>query len=121
LKFSKETLDAEMQEAMRSSFGEEWIPILRIRQRTGEQVYMYMRDAGETSVKISLVTIDKENAAIIRATVNPDKLAEFMNNPKIFGISLDGNNNTAQNNNQPQTNQTETKTPEQIEKPKEND
>jgi hypothetical protein len=87
LKFSRETLDAEMQAAMRNSFGAEWSPILRIRSRTGEQVYMYMRDAGNESVKISLVTINKEQAAVIRATVNPDKLAEFMDNPKIFGIS----------------------------------
>ena len=89
LKFSRETLDAEMQAAMRESFGAEWMPILRVRSRTGEQVYMYMRDAGKEAVKISLVTIDKEQATVIRATVNPDKLAEFMDNPKIFGISLD--------------------------------
>jgi hypothetical protein len=114
LKFSKETLDQEMQEAMRSSFGEGWSPILRIRSRTGEQVYMYMRDAGNNVVKISLVTIDKQNAAIIRATINPDKLAEFMNNPKIFGISLDDGNKTAQTNNQPQNVQTETKEPEKT-------
>ena len=119
LKFSKETLDEEMQAAMRDSFGAEWSPILRIRSRTGEQIYMYMRDAGGQTVKISLVTIDKQNAAIIRATVNPDKLAEFINNPKIFGISLDGNEKTAQTNNQPQTNATETKEPEKIEQPKE--
>src|SRR4051812_48363808 len=31
LKFSKETLDQEMQAAMRDSFGEDWLPILRIR------------------------------------------------------------------------------------------
>ena len=97
LKFSKETLDAEMQSAMRESFGAEWSPILRIRSRTGQQVYMYMRDAGPNAVKISLVTIDKENAAVIRATVNPDKLAEFMDNPKIFGISLDDGQKQALN------------------------
>ena len=119
LKFSKETLDAEMQAAMRSSFGAEWSPILRIRSRTGEQIYMYMRDAGGQTVKISLVTIDKQNAAIIRATVNPDKLAEFINDPKIFGISLDGNEKSANTNNQPQNNATETKEPEKIEQPKE--
>lgn len=109
LKFSKETLDAEMQTALRSSFGEEWLPILRIRSRTGEQVYMYMRDAGKDSVKISLVTIEKEQAAIIRATVNPDKLAEFMDNPRIFGISLDDGAKT------------ENKDVEKVEQPKEND
>ena len=88
LKFSRETLDEEMQLAMKNSFGDDWTSILRVRSRTGEQVYMYMREAGK-SVKIAVVTIDKKDAAIIRATVNPDKLAGFINNPKIFGISLD--------------------------------
>ena len=107
LKFSKETLDKEMQAAMRDSFGTEWSPILRVRSQTGEQVYMYMRESGK-NVKISLVTIDKEQAAVIRATINPDKLAEFMDNPKIFGISLGDD-------------KTETKIPEKIEEPKTND
>ncbi len=88
LKFSRETLDQEMQMAMKNSFGTDWSPILRVRSRTGEQVYMYMREAGK-SVKIAVVTIDKAQAAVIRATFNPEKLADFINNPKIFGISLD--------------------------------
>jgi hypothetical protein len=112
LKFSRETLDEEMQAAMRNSFGAEWIPILRVRSRTGEQVYMYMRESGK-NVKISLVTIDKEQAAVIRATINPDKLAEFMDNPKIFGISLDGGEKTTQ--------KSATETTEQVAQPKEND
>ena len=96
LKFSRETLDEEMQTAMRNSFSADWSPILRVRSRTGEQVYMYMREAGK-SVKLAVVTIDKEQAAVIRATFSPDKLAEFINNPKIFGISLDDNKQQATN------------------------
>lgn len=96
LKFSRETLDEEMQAAMKNSFGADWSPILRVRSRTGEQVYMYMREAG-ASVKIAVVTIDKEQAAVIRATFNPDKLADFINDPKIFGISLDDKEQRADN------------------------
>jgi uncharacterized protein (UPF0128 family) len=47
-----------------------------------------MREDGR-NVKVALVTIEKENAAVIRATFSPERLAEFMNDPKIFGISLD--------------------------------
>ena len=48
-------------------------------------------------MKIAVVTIDKNDAAIIRATVNPEKLADFINNPKIFGISLDDGKQQANN------------------------
>jgi hypothetical protein len=88
LKFSGETLDREMQTAMRASFDKNWNSILRVRSRDGQQAYMYMREAGNT-VKIALVTIDKTEAAVIRATFSPERLAEFINNPKIFGISID--------------------------------
>jgi hypothetical protein len=90
LKFSRDTLDKEMQAAMRNSFGAEWSPIFRVRSRDGQQAYMYMREAGK-SVKITLVTIEKGQAAVIRATFSPERLADFINNPKVFGISLDDN------------------------------
>ncbi len=87
LRFSRDSLDREMQDAMRDSLGDEWNPILRVRSRDREQVYMYMREAGE-NLKIMLVKIDKEEAVVVRATFSPEKLAEFMNDPKILGISL---------------------------------
>ena len=91
LNFSAESIDREMQEAMKKSFGEaEWSPILRVRSAQGQQVYMYMRESGK-NVKLALVTIDKKDAAIIRATFSPERLAEFINDPKLFGISLKDN------------------------------
>ncbi len=87
LKFSRETLDKEMQTAMKNAFAGDWSPILRARSRDGHQAYMYMLEEGK-NVKVALVTIDKENAAVIRATFSPERLAEFMNDPKVFGISM---------------------------------
>jgi hypothetical protein len=94
LQFSRPTVDKEMQSIMRNSFTEEWSPIFHVRSREGQQAYMYMREAGN-SVKMTLVTIDKNQAAVVRATFSPEKLAEFVNNPKIFGISLNENNQQA--------------------------
>ena len=103
LQISKETLDSEMKAGLGEIFGEGWVPILHVRSREGEQVYMYMREARE-DVKINLVTIDKEQAVVVRATFNPDKLVEFMNNPKLFGISLaDEQSNNKQPDNKPPT------------------
>lgn len=87
LKFSSETVDSEMQAAMRRSYGPEWSEIFHVRSRTGEQAYMYMKD-DDKNVKVVLVTIEKEQAAIIRATFSPDKLIEFINDPKILGIHI---------------------------------
>jgi hypothetical protein len=98
LKFSRDTLDAEMQSALSNSFSAEWSPIFRVRSREGEQAYMYMREDGK-NVKMMLVTIDKNQAAVIRAKFSPDKLAEFINDPKIFGISLNESNQQANKGN----------------------
>ena len=96
LKFSRESLDKEMQSAMRNSFDENWSPIFHVRSREGQQAYMYMSEAGK-NVKLALVTIDKEQAAVIRATFSPDKLVDFINDPKIFGISLNDKDQQASN------------------------
>jgi len=87
LKFSKASLDKEMRSVMRSSFGPEWSPIFNIRSRDGEQVYMYMREDGK-NIKVAFVAIDGKEAAVVRATFSPEKLAEFISNPKIMGFSL---------------------------------
>ena len=93
LDISRSTLDAEMRDVMKNAFDDEWSPILRVVSREGEQVYMNMREY-RRSVKILLVVIDRDEAVVVRARFNPEKLAEFINDPKIFGISLDGNHRT---------------------------
>jgi len=90
LKFSSETVDAEMQAAMRKSYGPEWTPVFHVRSLTGQQAYLYLREDHQ-DVKVVLVTIDTENAAVIRATFSPDKLIEFLNDPQIMGIKLNDN------------------------------
>ncbi len=92
LKFSSNTLDDEMKFAMANSLSPDWLPILRVRSRTGEQVYAYMRESGK-NIRLMLVTFNQDQATVIKATFNPDKLAEFINNPKIFGISIGDNSN----------------------------
>ena len=87
LKVSKETFDKEMRSVMRSSFGPEWRSVFNVRSRDGEQAYMYMKEDGK-NIKIALVSIDGNDAAVIRATFSPEKLADFINDPKLLGFSL---------------------------------
>lgn len=87
LKNSREGMDSELASALDRTFSGEWSPVFRVRTRDGQQAYMYMREAGK-NIRMTLVTIDKQQAAVIRATFSPEKLVEFTNDPKIFGISL---------------------------------
>ena len=65
LKFSRKTLDREMRDAMRRSFGPEWNSIFNVRSRGGDQVYMYMREDGK-NIKVALVTIGGNDAVVVR-------------------------------------------------------
>ncbi len=97
INFSSPTFDAEMQSAMRSSLSPAWSPILRIRSQNEDQIYAYMREDGK-NIKMMLVTVNQKEVAVIRATFNPEKLADFLNNPRIFGLSLGDNKKLNLNN-----------------------
>lgn len=102
LKISRENLDREMQASLRDMFGPEWTPIFRVRSQRSQQGYMYMREEGK-SVRVAILTIDKEQAAIIRATFDPERLVDFINNPSIMGIPIGDSDKTPEHP-QPKTN-----------------
>jgi hypothetical protein len=74
--------------AIGQSLGPEWRPLVRVRAGRGaEQTHVYVRDAGD-DLKLMIVTLDGEQATVIRAKVNPEALARFARDPKILGVSL---------------------------------
>jgi hypothetical protein len=74
--------------AIGQSLGPEWRPLMRVRSGRGaEQTHVYVREAGD-NLKLMIVTLDREQATVIRAKVNPEALARFARDPKILGISL---------------------------------
>ena len=77
----------ELSLVMRGALSPEWLPLVRIRSRGGEQIYVYAREAGE-NVKLMVVNIEGTEAVVARVQVNPQKLKAFLDNPKILGISL---------------------------------
>jgi hypothetical protein len=74
--------------AIGQTLGPGWRPLVRIRSGRGaEQTHVYVRDAGD-NLKLMIVTLDGEQATVIRAKVNPEALARFARDPKLLGISL---------------------------------
>ena len=75
--------------AIGQSLGPQWRPLVRIRMGRGaEQTHVYVREAGD-NLKVMIVTLDGEQATVIRAKVNPEALARFARDPKILGVSLE--------------------------------
>ena len=79
---------ARLGAAIGQSLGPGWRPLVRIRAGRGaEQTHVYVREAGD-NLKLMIVTLDGRQATVIRAKVNPEALARFARDPKIFGVSL---------------------------------
>src|SRR5215217_7354724 len=71
-------------EAIGRSLGPQWRPLIRVRTGRGaEQTHVYVREAGD-NLKVMIVTLDGEQATVIRAKVNPEGLARFARDPKLL-------------------------------------
>jgi hypothetical protein len=74
--------------AIGQSLGPGWRSLVRIRSGRGAaQTYVYVREAGD-NLRLMIVTLDGEQATVIRAKVNPEALAKFARDPRILGVSL---------------------------------
>ncbi|MBV9926777.1 MAG: hypothetical protein JOZ96_17290 [Acidobacteria bacterium] len=77
-----------LREALGRSLGPEWRPLVRVRSGRGaEQTHVYVREAGD-NLKLMIVTLGGDQATVIRAKINPEALARFARDPKLFGVSL---------------------------------
>lgn len=77
----------ELSAIMRNSLGPEWQPLVRMRSRDGEQMYVYAADEGK-NINMLVLTIDGTEAVVARVKLNPERLKSFIENPRILGISL---------------------------------
>src|SRR5215213_369474 len=74
--------------AIGQSLGPGWRPLVRVRSGRGAaQTHVYVRDAGD-NLKVMVVTLDGDQATVIRAKINPEALARFARDPTILGVSL---------------------------------
>jgi hypothetical protein len=74
--------------AVGRSLGPEWRPLLRVRGGHGaEQTYVYAREAGD-DLRLMIVSVEGDQATVVRAKVSPEALARFARDPKLMGVSL---------------------------------
>ena len=87
LRDTGELSDGELSSLMRNSLSAEWQPLISVRNRKGEHVYVYATEAGK-DIKLAVLVINKSEAVLARVKVEPNALRKFLDDPRILGISL---------------------------------
>jgi len=79
---------ARFHSFIQSKIDASWTPLVEYSAPREQQwTYVYVTREKE-DVKILVVTLQRQDAVVLQTKFSPEKLAEFMNNPQIMGISL---------------------------------
>jgi hypothetical protein len=82
----------EFQSNIQRMVSSEWRPLLQYASRRQNQwVYVYIAEE-KNDMKVLVLAVQKENSFVAQAKFSPEKLAKFMDDPKIMGISLKDKN-----------------------------
>lgn len=87
---------SEFHAAVRKSVNPVWEPLIQFsapRQRQWSYAYVTRE---KEDVKVLIVTVQQREAFVVQFKFSPERLIAFMNDPKIMGISLKGNNSQNQ-------------------------
>ena len=80
--------DKEFHAFIRSRIDPEWVPLVQYSApREKQWTYVYTTREKD-DLKVLVVGLQKAEAFVLQTKFSPAKLVEFMNDPKIMGISL---------------------------------
>jgi hypothetical protein len=89
--------DGHFHSFIRGKIDPRWTPLVEYSSpREKQWSYVYITREND-DVKILVVTLQQHDAVVLQTKFSPDKLAEFMNNPQIMGISLNSDDRSRDN------------------------
>ncbi len=86
--FSGSVHDDEFSGIVQGALSQQWRPLVRVwSRRNSERTYIYAADAGPKSkdIKLLIVTLDQSDAVVLKLKVDPDRLAQMMDEPDSMG------------------------------------
>jgi hypothetical protein len=90
LQFTTARVDDDLGTFIRTNVHPSWEPMTQVVSRKENQyVYVYFQQEKEDA-KFLIVAVQQKDAFVIQFKFSPDKLAKFLENPEILGISLTG-------------------------------
>lgn len=88
----------EFHSFIRNTVNPLWKPLFQYNGRLkGQWTYVYITQE-DKDVKILAVALQQREAYVLQFKFSPDKLAKFIDDPKIMGISLKGDRNEGEVN-----------------------
>ena len=98
LQFTTAKVDDDLGAFIRKNVHQDWRPLTQVVSLKNKQyVYVYFAP-DKDDAKFLIVAVQQKDAFVIQFKFNPDRLAKFLENPEIMGISLAGDNNKNNNN-----------------------
>jgi len=86
--------NGEFHSFIRSKIDPRWAPLVQYASpREKQWSYVYVSREKE-DVKLLVVTLSQRDAVVLQTKFSPERLVEFMNNPQIMGMSLNGENHS---------------------------
>jgi hypothetical protein len=74
--------------ALKAAAGTEWQPVVRVYSKADHQwVYVYLLEEGK-DIKILVATHGQREGVVAQVKFDPEKLAEFIQNPQLLGVQL---------------------------------
>ena len=78
----------DFQEFIGSNIDPSWQPLIRHSARNDRSwTYVYVTNE-KKDVKLLVITLQKQEAYVVQFKFSPEKLAAFMNDPRIAGVPL---------------------------------
>jgi len=80
VEFGREKAPA-FRSAINAELGTTWMPFVQVQSaREGEQVYIFLRDAGE-KFNVMVITIAPRDATVVQVDLRPETLKKLMQDP----------------------------------------
>ncbi|MFN0124238.1 MAG: VWA domain-containing protein [Blastocatellia bacterium] len=89
--FSPRPGELSFKSVMSQAYTKGWTPLAQMNSKRdgSSRVYAYARPNGK-DVTFAVVVFEHNEAIVAEVKVNPDKVAQFIENPRLLGISLGG-------------------------------
>lgn len=90
LQFTSKRVDDDLGTFVRNNVHSDWQPLTQVLSRKENQyVYVYFMPENEHA-KFLIIAVQNQEAFVIQFKFEPERLAKFLENPEILGISLTG-------------------------------